>query len=126
MQSNNWRLDYKMLAGVSYADIVKSNWCVLKGVNNPEKGLVGSQVNKSCYRTYVPKTSVKPLNHTKSLIKRSDVHSNIRITHSVRNVKNNTSNRVNYVPLDLHNRFHVFNNMHGIESHEVNSIHDID
>ena len=116
-----------MFAGVSYADVVKSNWCVTEEVINPKNGCVGALVkSKSCFRTCVPNASVKALNHSNSVIKRSDVYSNIKIAHSGKGVKNNVSNSPNWVPLELHNRFHVLNDNHDIKSHEVNSIHDIE
>ena len=127
VQSNNWRVDYKMFAGVSYADIVKSKWCVSERVNTHKDDFVGSQTgNKSCSRTRVPQASPKAPNHSNLLIKRSEVHSNIKVAHSAKGVNINTSNRVDCVPTEVCNRFDVLNNIHDIESHEVNNSHDIE
>ena len=127
VQSANWKSDYKRFAGMSYADVVKCKNRPNSTLDRSKKCKVGSHVKNSIYtRTHVPKTHVRAPDHSKPLMKPSDVHSTLTITDPVKSVHDKCANHVNNADIQLHNRFDVFNSIHDIDSTEISNVSDIE
>ena len=93
-----------------YADVVKGTNSVISTLGMSKNDWVGSQVsNKTAVRTCVPKTLVKALQHSKPLMKPSDVHSTLTFTRPVKGGRSKNTNYIDCADIRLHNTFEVLN-----------------
>ena len=118
IQSVNWRADYKMFSGISYADVVKNNLNnvnKVQGVRDMTAKSPGSKQDRS--RTCDSKSYSRSHDQrVHSLVKHSDVDSIITKTSHVKRLHAKVSNHDYCTPVKVFNRFNVFNITRVIET----------
>ena len=123
VQSVNWRADYKLFSGISYADMVKSNLNNVNNVQGVRDMTVESRgIKRDRSRTCGSKISSRSHDQTvHSLVKHSDVDNTIIKTPRVKQFYAKVSNHDYCTPVKVFNRFDVFNITQDIETQ--NSLH---
>ena len=124
VQSVNWRADYKMFSGVSYADMVKSNLTrvnKVKGVRNMTFDSPGDKQNRSrnCHSKNYNRSYDKGVH---SLMKHSDVNNTIIQSQCLKKTSTKVSNHDYCTPVKVFNRFDVFNTTQGSEAQNFQHI----